>query len=421
MHNSDEGTQRAFLFWLSGLQFADIAALPEVEKLVARGVHVELTPLMISGTQSQHYQVLSGKSPARFGFFDTLMPLARLARPASGESGYAIVEELNGRDTAPRLLQDTLRKAGWSVRYEEMRPGELQPFVEHLPLETPSASCTIIKINMDTQPLSATVAASIAEALRIANEWVGETGLLALLSDAQPAEVKRFVNINNFLADMGIIERDEQNGQISWANSLAYFAGHGQLWVNLLGRDPQGAVHPQDEYEEVRETLVKALPSKVRDAATGETVVERVFRKEELYVGDYLFCAPDLVVQFKPGYAPSPRSTRLDFDEQMMTAPEPGTLAVAGMHPDAIKGYLLASAPGLASGLSFSAPLTAVAPTLLHALGVEYEDMDEVALSAAFTSAYLEAHPVRSNAQNQELSDEDEELVINRLRDLGYI
>ncbi|HEU0000147.1 MAG TPA: hypothetical protein VFQ36_04575 [Ktedonobacteraceae bacterium] len=421
MHNSNEGAQRAFLFWLSGLPFADIAALPEVEKLEARGVRVDLTPLMMSGTQSQHYQVLSGKSPARFGFFDTLMPLARLARPASGESGYTIVEEQNGRDAAPRLLPDILRKVGWSVRYEEIQPGELQALVEHLPLETPAASCTIIKISIDAHPLSATLAASLAEALRIAHEWVGDTGLLALLCDAQPARVKRFVNINNFLADMGIIERDEQSGHINWANSLAYFAGHGQLWVNLLGRDPQGAVHPQDEYEEVRETLVKALPSKVRDAATGEAVVERVYRKEELYVGDYLFCAPDLVVQFKPGYAPSPRSTRLDFDEQVITVPEPGTMAVAGLHPEAIKGYLLATAPALASGLSLSAPLTAVAPTLLHALGVEHEGMDEAALSFAFTSSYLEAHPVRSNAQNQELSDEDEELVINRLRDLGYI
>src|SRR5438270_314598 len=108
-----------------------------------------------------------------------------------------------------------------------------------------------------------------ARALNLAQQWVGETGLLALLSDTQPASIKHFVNVNNFLADMGIIERDEQSGQVNWENSLAYFAGHGQLMVNLLGRDPRGAVHPQDENEEVRESLVKAVPNKLRDPYSG--------------------------------------------------------------------------------------------------------------------------------------------------------
>src|SRR5438132_11907778 len=99
---------------------------------------------------------------------------------------------------------------------------------------------------------------------------------------------------------MGVIERDEQNGQVDWRGSVAYFAGNGQLWVNLLGRDAQGAVHPRVEYEEVRETLIKALPHKLRDVEAGVPVIERIYRKEELYSGDYLFCAPDLVVVFKP-------------------------------------------------------------------------------------------------------------------------
>ena len=421
MNNSDNGTRRAFILWLSALQFAEIGALPQVEKLIEKGIRVELTPSIISGPQSQHYQVLSGKSPARFGFFDTLMPLSRLARPAHDGSGYTIVEERGGRDAAPRFLPDILRQAGWDARYEEMPLSALQADTLRLPVETASATCVMIKVSADTHPMTEAISASIAEVLHHASAWVGEAGLLAVFSDAQPAPVKRFVNINNFLVDMGIIEREGPGGSINWANSLAYFAGHGQLWINLVGRDSQGAVYPQEEYEEVCETLAKALPGKVRDAETGQPVVERVYRKEELYVGDYLFCAPDLVVQFKPEYAPSPRSTRLDFDEEVFTTPEAGTTTIAGRHPEAIKGYLLASGPALAARLSLSAPLMAVAPTLLHALGVESAGMDEAALSAAFTPAYLAEHPIHANAQSQELSDEDEELVINRLKDLGYI
>ena len=76
-----EGIQKAVVLWVSGPGLTDIRALPEVELLLEQGVLVELESAPITGPQSQHYQVLSGTLPARFGFFDTLMPLCRLARP----------------------------------------------------------------------------------------------------------------------------------------------------------------------------------------------------------------------------------------------------------------------------------------------------------------------------------------------------
>ena len=437
MSDSELKKQKAMILWISGLPLADISAIAEVETLVAQGVKVELLPSLITGLQAQYYQAASGKAPAGFGFFDTLMPAYQLPRSSNGQSGYAIVEEHSGRDAAPRSFPDILRATGWSVRYEEVTLSELPASVERFTSGTSPASCVVFRSHCKGggggdegwRPLRSPstsevpVADSLSQAIRFARAWVGESGLLALLSEAQPAPVKRFVNINNFLADMGVIERDEQKGEINWSNSLAYFAGHGQLWVNLLGRDPHGAVHPQDEYEEVRDTLLKTLPTKLRDSETGELVVERILRKEELYSGDYLFCAPDLVIEFAPGYAPSPRSTRLDFDDHTFTTPAAGTTTIAGMHPQQVKGYLLATAPAFAAGRSVStaAALVSLAPTLLHALGVENADMDDSAVSELFTSTFLETHPIRSSIQSQELSEEDEELVINRLRDLGYI
>ncbi len=415
--------QKAVVFWVSGLAYSDISAIAEVETLLARGVKIDFLPSLITGTQSQYYQVMSGKLPASFGFFDTLMPAYQLSRPLNGQNGYAIVEEFAGRDAAPRFFPDILRAAGWSVELVEAPFGELVEKTRASLADTSLPACKIIKNQLDRHALTGTEAASIAETLRLARAWVGETGLLALLCDAQPAAIKGYVNINNFLSEMGLIERDKQNGSIDWSNSLAYFAGHGQLWVNLLGRDPHGAVHPQDEYAEVRDSLIKALPTRLRDSVSGEPVVERVYRKEEIYCGDYLFCAPDLVVQFMPGYAPSQRSSRLEFDEQIFTEPSPGATVVAGMHPGQIAGYLLAAAPWLKENITLSEPvaLTTFAPTLLHALGVANADMDSAAVEAVFSPAYLETHPISSSQQRQELSEEDEELVIGRLRDLGYI
>lgn len=400
-------TQRAVVIWLSGATLANIRALPEVQALTRQAAFVELDPAPISSPQAHYYQAFSGRLPATFGFFDTLLP-----------RNYDIIEESTGRGPSPRLLPDLLRTVGWTVAFEEVPGANLVASIEQWAAANPAPpACLIVKCAaMDVD------AGVIGRALQQAEKAVGETGLLALFSEAQPAPVERFVNINNFLADMGIIELDEQSNQVNWQNSLAYYAGHGQLWVNQLGRDSQGAVHPQDEYEEVRETLVKALPAKLRDE-DGAVVIERVYRKEELYNGDYLFCAPDLVVVFKPGYAPSPRSTLLEFDEATFSTPAADTTVDAGAHPSLLSGFLLATAPTLAAGASASehAALAAIVPTLLHALGVEYVDLDGSAIAELFAPAYLETHPIRSGGQSQELSEEDEELIIGHLRDLGYV
>ncbi len=412
MSNSDMEPQRAIILWLSGMRLGDIRSLPEVVSLSRHGALVELDPLPITGPQAQYFQMFSGCSPASFGFFDTLIPY-----------NYVIKESLTGRSETP-LLPDRLRSAGWSVQYEETQFSNLVKSIQCWTQKVSTQECClIVKCTVeDTENVQAFLL-DIVQTLSYMQAWVGETGLLALLSDRQPAHVERFVNLNNFLAEMGVMELDEQSNQINWSNSLAYFAGHGQLWLNLLGRDAQGAVHPQGEAEEVRDTLVKALPAKLRDPQTGRPVIERVYRKEELYSGEYLFCAPDLVVLFAPGYAPSPRSALLDFDEEIFISPVGGEYASAGVHPSLVGGFLLASAPMLEPWVTAAehAPLTSVVPTLLHALGVAYAGVEGSAIGSLFSPSYLENHPIRSVTGDEGLSEEDEELIINRLRDLGYV
>src|ERR1051326_5849167 len=100
--------QRAVIVWLSGARLADIRTLPGVEKLLDAGAMVELDSSPIISLQAQHYQVLSGKSPASFGFFDTFV-----------SRNYAVTEEVTGRGGSPKLLPDIGRTVGWTVSYEE--------------------------------------------------------------------------------------------------------------------------------------------------------------------------------------------------------------------------------------------------------------------------------------------------------------
>jgi hypothetical protein len=407
----NETEKRAVILWLSGIGLPSIRGIEEVETLMQQGITVELDPTSITGNQAHHYQVMTGRRPEHSGFFDTLVL-----------QDYTVKENFQGHDNAPASLITSLNAAGWTVEYRETVPSELVACLRAWTKATMSSACLVVKCIF---PLSVGDNAStdLAQAIRLARSAVGYSGLLALLSDAQPALVKQFVNLNNFLADMGIIERHKADGSIDWSNSISYFMGYGQLWVNLRGRDALGIVQRENEYEEVCATLIQALPQKLRDPQTGQTVIAHVYRKEELYSGEYLFCAPDLVVQFQPGYIPSARSTRLDFDETAFTTAPAGTTAINGAHPDSISGFLIASASAFRQGtkLSMHAPLTAVAPTVLHALGVKHGFMDSIALQECFAHRYLDAHPLHPTDQQQELSEEEKEVVLNRLRDLGYI
>src|SRR5438105_4509442 len=195
--------QRAFVLWLSGARFVDIQAVAEVATLMERGVMVELEPSPITGAVAQYYQIFSGQLPAYFGFFDTLVPVRQLSHQQQGASDYAVVEKLTGRDAAPKMLPDLLHAAGWTVEYEEVSPADLASSVQGLTQsESITAVCKIVKCppgigtNLSRPvPIEKGVGAdlsrpapiyrqeSIAETLCAAREWVGDAGLLAVLSD----------------------------------------------------------------------------------------------------------------------------------------------------------------------------------------------------------------------------------------------
>jgi predicted AlkP superfamily phosphohydrolase/phosphomutase len=61
---------------------------------------------------------------------------------------------------------------------------------------------------------------------------------------------------------------------------------------------------PGKEADQVRAELIKEL-RRWNDPGTGKPVVRNVYRREEVYKGERLEEAPDLVVGFHPGYRAS--------------------------------------------------------------------------------------------------------------------
>jgi predicted AlkP superfamily phosphohydrolase/phosphomutase len=81
---------------------------------------------------------------------------------------------------------------------------------------------------------------------------------------------------------------------IDWTRTRAYSVGNvGQIFVNLRGREPEGAVEPGREYESVLKELTQALLTS-RDPATGQRIIQEVHRREDIYSGPCLEQAPDL-------------------------------------------------------------------------------------------------------------------------------
>lgn len=76
------------------------------------------------------------------------------------------------------------------------------------------------------------------------------------------------------------------------------------IWLNVRGREPQGTVEPGAEYEALRDEVLARLAD-WRNPDSGEPVVERAWRREELYTGPAVEHVPDVVLQpaLDGGYA----------------------------------------------------------------------------------------------------------------------
>ena len=73
---------------------------------------------------------------------------------------------------------------------------------------------------------------------------------------------------------------------------------YGGIRVNLVGREPQGRIHPGAEYEAFCEALRTDLLAFV-NLDLGQPLVRRVLRTSDLYKGDGVQDLPDLLVEWE--------------------------------------------------------------------------------------------------------------------------
>jgi predicted AlkP superfamily phosphohydrolase/phosphomutase len=238
----------------------------------------------------------------------------------------------------------------------------------------------------------------------------------------------------------GRFESYVRYGMIDWTVTQAYFDENPYypfLWINLQGRQPKGTVAP-DQYEQVRDRLIRALED-WRHPETGAKVVEKAYRREEVYSGASMEDAPDIVVKwglhknYNYAFKLSSKSTHLHWMEVVdPNQPEhlPYFTGKSGHHRD--DGIFVAQGESIRSGYEVQGSrIIDLAPTILHMLGVAVpQDMDGRVLSEIFSDGFEPEMPIQRSGEaefadagetNGTYSAEDEEKIADRLQSLGYI
>jgi predicted AlkP superfamily phosphohydrolase/phosphomutase len=289
------------------------------------------------------------------------------------------------------------------------------------------------------------------------NNWLIQEGFMHIQSGLRPSLKKRLfdlgfapMNIYNTLMRFGFgaMKRKVVRGQgqgllkalflsfadVDWANTAAYSLGNvGQIYLNVAGREPFGSVQPGAEYERLREKIIERL-GYLRDPKTGEAVVETVYRREEIYSGDQLEHAPDIV--FMPRRLEYFGFGEYEFGSNKII--EPMKRGISGTHR--MNGIFLAYGDNIRPGAVLEkAQINDLAPTILYMMGLQPPaHMDGRVLKEIFNDSFQPALIQHTNAWQSDfngngegyngsgfngegLTDEEKEIVAERLRDLGYV
>jgi predicted AlkP superfamily phosphohydrolase/phosphomutase len=168
----------------------------------------------------------------------------------------------------------------------------------------------------------------------------------------------------------------------------------------------------------ISETETQQLIKHLREIKTpeGEKIVKTIHRREEIYSGEFIKNAPELILIPNHGYELSDIQKNIEFS--------PEGEDWKGTHTS--KGIFIASGNSfLVKTEEISLNILDIAPTILHLMDSPIpSNMDGKVLTNMLTEEYRKKPSQQEYEEefaHQELSDEEKEIIAERLRKLGYI
>ncbi len=144
--------------------------------------------------------------------------------------------------------------------------------------------------------------------LRKLDQWVQQLietiqneASVIILSDHGFCEIKSEVQINLWLEQQGLLFfGDNRKVENYNENTICYSLVPGRIYLNLQGREERGNVKTSD-YFNVRNSIKEKLLN-LRHPDSDELIIKKVMFREEIYCGDYVKTAPDIIAHPNNGY-----------------------------------------------------------------------------------------------------------------------
>jgi predicted AlkP superfamily phosphohydrolase/phosphomutase len=242
----------------------------------------------------------------------------------------------------------------------------------------------------------ATLAAKFGDAIlrvyRRADQFVGEVleridpaTTVLIVSDHGFHSWRKAVNLNTWLVQQGYMGLQTDRGQpgekklddlfgggefwenVDWSRTRAYAMGLGQIYFNLRGREARGIVSPGAEAKQLAYELSAHLLT-MTDPDDGARIVRSVYKRDDVYSGEFIQNAAELQVGMEDGYRVSWQTTLGGSPKGIVY---PNMKKWSGDHG----GYDFATTAGV---LIANKPLSAqpasiidIAPTVLKVFGVQ--------------------------------------------------
>jgi predicted AlkP superfamily phosphohydrolase/phosphomutase len=172
---------------------------------------------------------------------------------------------------------------------------------------------------------------AIASVYRRADQFVGEVldhlepgTTVLIVSDHGFHSWRKAVNLNTWLVQQGyMVLQGQQPGEkklddlfgggefwenVDWSRTRAYAMGLGQIYFNLRGRESRGIVSPGAEARQLADELSAKLLT-MKDPEDGASIVRAVYKRDDIYTGEYLQNASELQVGMEDGYRVSWQTT----------------------------------------------------------------------------------------------------------------
>ena len=320
--------------------------------------------------------------------------------------------------------------------------------------ETRKYSDAILTIYQDIDAAVGTIVQSLEDNINI-----------VIMSDHGADAVYQYISINNWLADKGfltykkihsglfdkivssnlfykIYKRFSPNKakkpglffeSIDSPKTKAFFLGTrcGKIFINLKDKFPGGIVAPGQEYEEVRNEIIQEL-MKLEDPKTGKHIVHKVLKREDIYSGDLLSNAPDLVIELERGY------TSFLPKKDLMQGVRRYRKGEVFIPSSKISGdhtrngiFIINSHMMNKNKTNMRAHIWDLCPTILYMMDIPIPDsMDGKVFVEGFKETYIKNRPIKyytdvdSSSEKKmgySYSDEESNSVKESLKNLGYL